>query len=231
MDIAVFNKKEKIMNKKTTGTDILMFAIMAIPAIYLGFNYASLPATIPVHFNFHGPDGYAEKAQSWVIVAMMSLLSLGLYIFLKYLPSIDPKRTAAASASLVFKISMIIVVFFMFFQIIIINAMKGNMFSIEKMLIPTLGIFFALLGNLMLNIKPNYFVGIRLPWTLENEDNWRATHRLAGKLWFAGGIIAAILGILLPYQYAFISFMIVVFTVTITPIVFSYRYFKTNKQP
>ena len=119
----------------------------------------------------------------------------------------------------------------MFFQIIIINAMKGNMFSIEKMLIPTLGIFFALLGNLMLNIKPNYFVGIRLPWTLENEDNWRATHRLAGKLWFAGGIIAAILGILLPYQYAFISFMIVVFTVTIIPIVFSYRYFKTNKQP
>ncbi len=217
------------MTKKTTGTDLLMYVIMAIPAIYLGLNYAALPATIPVHFNFHGPDGFAEKEQSWFIIFIMTMLSLGIYFFLKYLPSIDPKRTAASSEALVAKISIVIVVFFTLLQLIIINAMKGNMFSIEKLLIPTMGIFFALLGNLMLNIKPNYFVGIRLPWTLENEENWRQTHRIGGKLWFAGGIVAAILGILLPYQYALISFIVIVFIVTIIPVIFSYRYFKKHQ--
>ena len=82
----------------------------------------------------------------------------------------------------------------------------------------------------MINMKPNYFVGIRVPWTLENEDNWRKTHRLGGKLWFAGGLIAAVFTIILPYQYAVAAFMVIIGIMVIIPIGYSYLYFKKHQQ-
>ena len=108
--------------------------------------------------------------------------------------------------------------------------MGGSMFSMEKVFIPAIGIFFCLMGNLMLNVKPNYFVGVRLPWTLESEDNWRKTHHLAGKLWFGGGLILAILGCVLPYEYAVVAFIGMLAVMIITPCVFSYLYFRKHRQ-
>ena len=62
-----------------------------------------------------------------------------------------------------------------------------------KFVFVSMGLLFALLGNNMYNIKPNYFAGIRLPWTFESEDNWRKTHHLAGRFWFFGGLIFAVI--------------------------------------
>lgn len=213
---------------KNTYLDWCLYAVMAIPLVYLGFIYPSLPASIPIHFNFHGPDAYAEKSQSWVFTGLISCINFGVYQFLRHLPSIDPKRTASQSENLIRKIAVTIVVFLSILQLILITAMRGNLLSIEKLLIPVLGIFFSLLGNLMLNVKPNYFVGIRVPWTLENEDNWRKTHRLAGKLWFTGGLLIALLGIVLPYASAFISLITICVVITLVPVIFSYLYFKKN---
>ena len=77
--------------------------------------------------------------------------------------------------------------------------------------------------------KPNYFIGFRLPWTLESEDNWRKTHQLVGKLWVAGGLAITISTLLLPANISFIFFVIIMLTITIIPIVFSYRYFKKTQ--
>ncbi len=218
------------MKKKPTAADILVCLIMLIPLIYLGSIYSSLPASIPTHFNFHGPDQYSEKAESWVFVGILTGSSFFMYLLLKNLPSIDPKRTAASSSQLLSKLSFILVIFFVVLQLLIINAMRGNLFSVEKLLLPTISIFLSLMGNLMINMKPNYFVGIRVPWTLENEDNWKKTHRLGGKLWFAGGLIAAVFTIILPYQYAVAAFMVIIGIMVIIPIGYSYLYFKKHQQ-
>ncbi len=218
------------MKKKPTAADVLVCLIMLIPLIYLGSIYSSLPASIPTHFNFHGPDQYSEKAESWVFVGILTGSSFFMYLLLKNLPSIDPKRTAASSSQLLSKLSFILVIFFVVLQLLIINAMRGNLFSVEKLLLPTISIFLSLMGNLMINMKPNYFVGIRVPWTLENEDNWRKTHRLGGKLWFAGGLIAAVFTIILPYQYAVAAFMVIIGIMVIIPIGYSYLYFKKHQQ-
>jgi uncharacterized membrane protein len=50
-------------------------------------------------------------------------------------------------------------------------------------------VFFVVVGNYLGNLRPNYFVGIRTPWTLEDPETWRATHRLGGRLMFFGGLI------------------------------------------
>jgi len=88
------------------------------------------------------------------------------------------------------------------------------------------GLLFAVVGNYMYNIKPNYFAGIRLPWTLENEDNWKKTHMLAGKLWFAGGLLVALTALFLPDKIALIFTFSIIILLTIIPTVYSYRLYK-----
>ena len=82
----------------------------------------------------------------------------------------------------------------------------------------------------MHSIKPNYFVGFRTPWTLENEDNWRKTHQLVGKLWVPGGILITLAALLLPAKAGFIVFICMISVITIIPGIYSYRYFKNHKQ-
>jgi uncharacterized membrane protein len=111
----------------------------------------------------------------------------------------------------------------------VIDASASGKFSLNKFLLPVMGLFFACLGNFMHNIKSNYFIGLRTPWTLEDPDTWRVTHQLAGKLWVAGGIIAAIATLLLPFKAGFIVFISITAVITLIPIVYSYLYFKKTK--
>ena len=120
-------------------------------------------------------------------------------------------------------------VFLTAINLIIIYASASGSINLSKLLLPLIGLFFACLGNLMHSIKPNYFAGIRTPWTLESEDTWRATHQLAGKLWVAGGIAVTILTFLLPPTVATIFFISTIVVLSIVPIVYSYIYFKKHR--
>ena len=78
----------------------------------------------------------------------------------------------------------------------------------------------------MNNVKPNYFVGIRTPWTLESEVVWRKTHQLAARIWLPGGILLAILGWVLPEAAAHITFVAAIAVLVIVPVVYSYILFR-----
>ncbi|HKZ67411.1 MAG TPA: SdpI family protein [Chitinophagaceae bacterium] len=82
----------------------------------------------------------------------------------------------------------------------------------------------------MHTIKPNYFAGIRVPWTLNNEENWRKTHLLAGKLWFVGGLVIALVCLLLPANISIITFFTLTMILVVIPIVYSYRLYKNNSE-
>ena len=88
-------------------------------------------------------------------------------------------------------------------------------------------ILFMVLGNYFGKLRPNYFVGIRTPWTLENETVWLKTHRLGGKVWVYGSLIMLIAKFLLPMEPFFI-FIFIGFTLIIAliPIVYSYLLYK-----
>lgn len=98
----------------------------------------------------------------------------------------------------------------------------------DRVLWPLMGLMFAFIGNYMNNIKPNYFAGLRLPWTLSSDDNWRRTHQMAGKLWFWGGLSAAILSLIIPSPFSIIVFFLILSVLVIIPIVYSYRIFKNE---
>ena len=78
----------------------------------------------------------------------------------------------------------------------------------------------------MPKLKQNYIAGFKLPWTLENEANWNATHALAGKVWMVGGTLQMATALLLNGAAIFIVFMSITAVMVIIPSAFSYRMFK-----
>ena len=89
------------------------------------------------------------------------------------------------------------------------------------------GLLFIVLGNYMPKFRQNSFMGIRVKWTLESEANWNATHRMGGKVWVAGGF-ACLAGAMLPVKAMGVVFPVVLVTVALAPIAYSYYYSKTQ---
>ena len=84
-----------------------------------------------------------------------------------------------------------------------------------------MGIVMIVIGNYLPKTHRNYIIGIRLPWTLENDENWRKTHRLAGKLWVLGGLLLFLNSFVQLYVYW--VFFLTLFFVVIIPSVYSYQ--------
>ena len=83
----------------------------------------------------------------------------------------------------------------------------------------------------MPHLKQNYFAGFKLPWTLENEDNWNATHKIAGKVWLYGGLFQCIAGIVFGSVTSFVIFFINMIIMVLVPAIYSYRMFKNGNKP
>jgi len=86
------------------------------------------------------------------------------------------------------------------------------------------GMLFIYLGFLLEHAEPNWFVGIRTPWTLSSESVWKKTHRLGGKLFKIAGIIC-LLGVLFQ-DYAILIIMAPVLLVSCYIVANSYIEFQ-----
>jgi len=216
--------------KKFTILDGAAIAVWLLPLGYLLYIYPSLPQTVPMHYSLNGTiDRYGSKAEFMTIQWIMLGVPILVYLLLKFLPAIDPKKQVKYGETTFMKLALGIVIFFSALNIAIMFATLHHGLKIDKLIFPLIGLLFAFLGNVMNSIKPNYFAGIRTPWTLESEDNWRATHRLAGRIWFAGGILLTILMLILPQEPATIIFMCSIGILAFVPIIYSYVYFKKHQ--
>ena len=217
-----------MIKKNLSGFAALI--IWLLPVLYFLKIYNSIPQTVPVHFGLDGTaDRYGSKQELIWMFIILSAVTIGIYFLIIKLPRIDPKKTAGYSAATFKKLSLTLVVFLSALQLFIINATVSGSFSMSRFMLPLLGLLFAFLGNLMHSVKPNYFFGIRTPWALEDENTWRATHQLAGKLWLAGGITITIATLLFSYKTGFIILICIVTVITLIPVIFSYQYYKKHK--
>jgi uncharacterized membrane protein len=204
------------------------FVMMTIPWVYLAYIWNDLPATIPTHFGGDGlPDNFGDKLEIIIAPIILGIVGLLSYFVLQNIHKIDPKKKYTEGNSVLMKkLSVIVIILLSFLSLLILySTLKGKIAG-APLLFCGLSLFLAYIGNLMHSIKPNYFAGIRVPWTLENEDNWRKTHQLASKIWFTGGIILALLSLILNLKILFIVFMICIFAMSIIPLIYSYAIYK-----
>ena len=206
------------------------FIVMAIPWIYLAIIWNELPAIIPTHFGMGGnPDDFASKQHIIFAPAVFSVVGIGMYFLLRNIYKIDPKRKYSSTTSGVLsKIAVVIVILVCAACILIIYwSLHGKVVGLN-LLFCGLSLFLAYVGNLMHSIKPNYFAGFRLPWALENEDNWRKTHQLASKVWFIGGISMAIAALIVNNRILLFVFIAGILVMTLVPTIYSYRLYKRS---
>jgi uncharacterized membrane protein len=216
--------------KKFTVFDAAALVVWLLPVVYLCLIYNALPGTVPLHYGVDGQvDRYGSKGEFLGTECVMLGAPLLVYLLLKFLPSIDPKRQVKYGESTFQKLAVGIVIFISALDLAIIHATVQRTFQFSRLLLPLEGLLFAFLGNMMNSVKPNYFVGFRTPWALESEDNWRATHRLVSKIWFAGGILITILTLILPGSPGLIVMLCLVGVMTVVPFIYSYLYFRKHR--
>jgi uncharacterized membrane protein len=209
---------------------ILVAILLAAPFVYLYTFYASLPATIPTHFNIKGEaDGFGAKSMAFFGPIFIGIVSLFTYILMINIKKIDPKRYENNNDEYFKIFGLIIVAFMSALNMVILTKTKFPNLPIDKLLLPLLGLLFAVMGSFFPKLSQNYFAGFKLPWTLSSEENWKATHNYAGKFWLYGGILQMILGFVLPGMWSFISFFVIMIPMVLAPIVFSYRFFKAGQ--
>lgn len=208
---------------------LIILICIGLPIAYLASIYGSLPDIVPTHFNHKGEvDGRGEKSTLLVMTLFMTGISLFTYFLVKYANKIDPKKSGQ-SPELLQKIAYMLLVFLSAIQMVIIHSTQTGSLEGNKYLMPLIGLFFAGLGNFMHSIKPNYFIGMRLPWTLEDPENWRKTHQIGSKLWMIGGISIAIITPFFNGTSGFTIGMIILAVIVIYPMIYSYQFYKKQQ--
>ncbi len=216
--------------KKLSLIDISAIIVWLLPLCYLAYLYPTLPSSVALHYNMQGKvDNYGPKSTFLVVQFILLCVAALVYLLLRFIPGIDPKKNLKYSLKTFQKVALAIVIFMAALTIIFTYATAHHGVNVDRLIFPVIGLLFVFMGNVMHSIKPNYFVGIKTPWTLENPDNWRATHMLAGKLWFIGGIILTILMLFLSAPANFYAFLIITVILGLVPVVFSYKYFKGHR--
>lgn len=218
--------------RRVFTSPLLAVVLIALPFVYLGVQYAGLPETVPVHFNAEGiADQFGAKSSLWLHTSILSTVAIGTYLLIRNLHKIDPKKTAKTSADTLNSLAIVILVFLTVINIMITYSAVNYpaKLSITTVVLPAVGLLLSFLGYQMRTIQPNYFIGLRLPWTLEDDENWAATHQLAARLWIPGGLIIAVTALTLPFFSAFIITMIITAAIVIIPTVFSYLFYRKKQ--
>jgi uncharacterized membrane protein len=204
-----------------SGLTAVGLAIVA--AIALG----RLPAgtQLPTHW---GPDGLPDRfADADVALFMPVALTLVVSLFMAALPSLEPLQDKLEQSAPLYRTAWIGLLGIM----ILVEALAaGPTFGIvlpATTMLTGMGMFLTALGNVLPKSRPGFFVGIRTPWAIIDQDNWIATHRYGGRIMMASGLALVVLAALPMQSETRASFVVALLLTTVaTPILYSFFYWR-----
>jgi uncharacterized membrane protein len=189
--------------------------------------YPRLPPIVATHWNLRGiPDGFSSRGWAVAIIPAVILLMTGLF---NVLPRLDPRRENYTKfIGTYWLIANAVIVFILVAHGMIIATGLGYSVKVDRLMPIGVGVLFIVLGNYLTRVEPNWFVGIRTPWTLSSDTVWRKTHRTGGWLMVIGGLVIAASAVL-PHR-AFLPLLIAAsLMIAVIPIVQSYILWKREQ--
>ena len=206
----------------------IIWLFIIAPAVYLAIVWNTVPEKVAMHANLNGEiDRYGSKNELITMTLILTLVNVAIYLLLPQVYRIDPKRFAAENKSRLYRIAFAVSVFIAaVLCLLIYSSIHENLKFSARFILAGVGLLFAVLGNYMYNIKPNYFAGIRLPWTLNNDENWKKTHLLGGKLMFAGGLLIAVFCLFSPLVLSMIILFAILTLIILITCIYSYNLYK-----
>jgi uncharacterized membrane protein len=213
--------------KLSVKKELPLIGIVLAPFVYLAIIWNTLPEKVPTHWNYKGDvDKWGDK---YSLIALLFLLPVLTYVLMLVIPQIDPKKKIEMMGGKYYQLKFVLVLFMSTLAFIILHiAVSQDILSPNLIFIP-IGVLFVALGNYFKVIQPNYFIGIKTPWTLESKEVWKLTHTLAGKLWIAGGLIIVITSLTIAKSVFIYVFIGTTAIITLVPVIYSYIKFKELK--
>ena len=212
------------MLKKNKFLIILTTLICLLPMVAGILLWDQLPEQIPSHWGVDGQiDGWSSK--EFAVFFFPALLA-GIHLVCIFASSLDPKSKNYAPQMIRFVLWICPVLSLVLNSIIYAFALGYDLLNVPMILCILVGIMFVIVGNYLPKCRQSYTMGIKLPWTLNDEGNWNATHRFGGWVWVACGV-AVLATAFLGIFWILIGIMLVA---VIAPTIYSYLYYRKHKE-
>lgn len=211
------------MIKRNLPKLIITSLITLIPIVVGLILWDKLPDTVPVHWDINGNvDGYATRIQA---VFVMPLALVAFHWICAIGTLLDPKKQNINDKMFTLVLWIIPVISLLCNSLVYATAL-GHKVSVEIIMPLFMGALSVVIGNYMPKCKQSYTLGIKLPWTLNDEENWNKTHRLAGFLWVICGVMIMATAFLGKFWLLFV----VLIPMVIIPTVYSYLLYKNKEK-
>ena len=203
------------MIKKNWKVLLITSLVTLLPILVGVVLWNQLPEQMPTHWNAAGEvDGWSSKPFAvfglpLILLAAQWLCTLG--------TGADPKKNNHPK-KILHLVLWIIPVLSVVLHTVTYAAALGKEVRMEMVIPVLIGILFAIIGNYLPKCKQNYTIGIKIPWTLNSEENWNRTHRFAGRIWLVCGLAIMLTG----FFGGFWIFLPIVLLMVAAPFTYSY---------
>jgi len=191
-------------------------AMIAFSAIV----YPRLPEQLPLHWNLQGEvDDFGPRLfGAWLLPA----LALAVWGIMRTIPRLDPRRENYEKFGPTYDLVInALVTFLAVLHVVVIGSALGWPLAVTRIMPAAMGLLFIVFGNVLPRARPNWWFGIRTPWTLSNDRVWERTHRVGGYLLFGAGI-ACVAAAFVPGAAAGVVALSAIVASAVGSIVYSY---------
>ncbi|WP_027087289.1 SdpI family protein [Cohnella panacarvi] len=215
--------------QKWTRRDWILLAInlCVFAAFFLAFN-DKLPERVISHYNVSGQaDNTMTKGSFWLLYAGIGAVLPSIMTLIR---QVDPRKKNYAKFNGYFYLLRYAISAFLhgLFLLIIFDNLDYDV-SIVNWIIGGIGLLWIIIGNGMGQLRSNFFVGIRTPWTLTDDDNWRRTHRVGARLWVVAGLLMLIGAFVLDSTGLVIDLIVAVAISVVCPIAYSFLLYRRKQ--
>ena len=211
---------------------IVVTTLMTLIPLFIGLiMWNKLPDTMATHFNFRGEaDGYSSKA--FAVVGLNLFLTI-VHVVVALLTAVDPKNEDDAISDKIYCLILLIIpVTSVFCGVLTYSDTIGITVNVPLVTQLFIGLLFLVLGNYMPKMHRNYTVGVRLPWTMDDTENWDHTNRFAGRLFMVCGLIMIMNAFLNVGGEKGLVFILIGCAIieAVIPAIYSYIYYIRHKK-
>ena len=212
---------------KNNKKQLILSSIVILLPIFAGLLlWNQLPERITTPWGANGEaDGWSGKAFSVFAIPVILLVAHWIGVFI----TVFDKKNKDQSNKVFRMVLWIMPVISVLTSGTVYAIALGHTFHISSMMNLIFGLLFLVMGNYMPKCKQNNTIGIKVTWTLRNEENWNKTHRFAGKLWVAGGVFV-LATMLIPLESFMYGYMALLLIMAFAPMIYSYVYYRKQLQ-
>ncbi|MGO4108473.1 SdpI family protein [Paenibacillus sp. YAF4_2] len=225
-----------MMNETTEQTvrwtrqDWILLAVNAVifGIVFLSFNHR-LPDVVGTHYNMRGEqNGSMSRFHMWLVYAGIGIV---LPAFLSMMRFVDPRRQNYERFSGYYTLMRWVISLFLHGTFVLMMMQNLNYdLPFFHIVLGGLGVMWMIIGNRMGQLRSNFFVGIKTPWAISDENNWRSTHRLGARLWFIAGILMFVGAWVLPANWLVADLVFAVVLSSGVPYFYSYLLYARAKK-